>query len=74
MGCAAMPGASKALILNDYAYVSPYLMRPLRRLDEVERSTPDSNAKPAANDSKPQRRPAPDRNTHATPAAGMGRR
>lgn len=73
-----MPHAAKALILNDNAYVSPYLMRPLRRLDEVERSKPTADAaeadtKPAANDAKPRRRQS-GADRRATPANGLERR
>jgi len=54
-----MADAAKVLTSNDQAYVSPYLMRPLRRLADVERSrraSPDAKADPA--DRRPARRQA----------------
>jgi hypothetical protein len=50
----AMAEAAKALILNDQSYVSPYLLRPLRRLDEVERDR--RAAEVAAKDARAERR------------------
>ena len=47
-----MANAAKALVLNDQAYVSPYLMRPLRRLDEVARS--HDPADPAVEEKAPK--------------------
>ncbi|MGQ0675378.1 MAG: hypothetical protein ACT4N4_04745 [Rhodospirillales bacterium] len=53
-----MADAAKILVLNDQAYVSPYLMRPLRRLEEVERD--QAARKPGdakqGKETKPERR------------------
>lgn len=43
-----MGNTAKVVVLHDNAYVSPYLMRPLRRLDEVERAHGEAKADDAA--------------------------
>jgi hypothetical protein len=55
-----MADAAKVLTLNDQAYVSPYLMRPLRRLADVERSRRAAAAdRTEGAEEKPARRQTP---------------
>jgi len=56
-----MADAAKLLTVNDQAYVSPYLMRPLRRLADVERShgAPAADRAAGADQEKPSRRKSP---------------
>ncbi len=68
-----MVSTAKVLVLNDHAYVSPYLMRPLRRLDEVERAQ-SSGDTANAEDSKPPQRQSAGLVGRAARATEAGRR